>query len=766
MAENEQEKFSFESAPDKIGGETDKKDGAEFSFDEVPILGNKGKASSIVDLLGGASSPPKKKRPQSEQGADESGGTDSSGQSEQSAGSQEDLFATDSGEWLNAAPKKKKLNKKLIIIAASVFALAILTAITAFFLLRGKEEEVKNADGVVEKRRLTKEEKEKIRLEAEAKKFEEAVVASEKLITDGEYAKAETSINALIASHPEKSILYTLLARSQLRRKQSDLYVENYIKAISAGAMSAEPYSELCVFYLSAQKKTEALDMVEKGLKKFPEDQSLLRASASVYLAVDDKAKAVEVFGKIDKTELSQKEISDYADALRAIGENKKAREIYVYAGKKFIDSKAFEKALEVEPDPIEKSTIINTAITIFEKDSHKKNKMLMFLIRDLFKTGRKDMAMEKMKVLDIEFLSPADSLFYLEKTLETSSDIIIKDKIDSVIAANSKNFDMMKGIQKILFKNGKESLSAEIFSELWTKNPEVPEFEYFYARSIDPLEAAIGYYSSAVKKKPDFQDALVDLGALLIYHRRYSEAESVLLKARKINPDDPTINRNLFLSRFYVSRNTKALDEYKKFLQAKGARGIPETLIEYAQMLDNPLTSETLISEMEKSKSRQFWRIRHDVVYWKDPGRHFSEYYPLEARELNMIYLISNGKLKDVLMLSTPPEKFPDFWKVFIMWRSNLEGWEEMATKFYEKNKADSSYNMISLLMLGKYDPEEARKQVYRIKQELEPLFYLVVAEQYRKAGLSVKAKVCYSKALGEGPNIYRKAVQYFENN
>ncbi len=580
--------------------------------------------------------------------------------------------------------------------------------------------------------------------------------------------RAEFQLAELQAKNPEKSPVYTMLARSQFKRGDKDAAIQSYIKAVSAGSDSAEPFAQLCSIYMEQKKFPEASDFSEKGLKKFPEDQSLLRASARLAMALDDRKKAAELYGKTNKTELTQRELNDYASVLRAGGENRKAREIYIYSGKKFVDSSSFEKAMEVEPDPIEKNSIINTALGVFEKDEKKISSMMMILVKDLVKSGRKDMASEKLKMISPELLDQNDSLLFLRLTLESSSDIIIKDRVETVIAARKDNYHLLRSIQDLLVNGGKSTLSAEIFSGIWAKDHENPTFEYLYARSLDPMESAIEYYNSAISRNPSFGDALLDLGKCLIAHRRYRDAEAALERAVKLNPSSHEANMNLFLSRFYESRSLDAIKTYHRFLESAKASNIAQTLLKYAQQIADPSYSDSLVSELEAAGDKQarYWRIRHDLVYSKDPARHFSEYYPPEARELYIAFLMGRGKLKDVLLLPTPPDKFPEFWKVFIMWRGESDGWEGLVATLQEKNKSNGSLDVLSQLMLGKLDPEEARKQIYRVSQDWEPLFYLVLAERYRKMGQKIRSKVCYAKALGDSPGVYSKAIQIFENN
>jgi hypothetical protein len=51
-------------------------------------------------------------------------------------------------------------------------------------------------------------------------------------------------------------------------------------------------------------------------------------------------------------------------------------------------------------------------------------------------------------------------------------------------------------------------------------------------------------------------------------------------------------------------------------------------------------------------------------------------------------------------------------------------------------------------------------------VSPELDPIFFLVLAEQYRRDKNTLNAGVCYTKAAGEAPNIYKRAIQYLESH
>ncbi len=156
MPENEKDKFSFETAPDKIGGATGGGGGnSEFSFEDVPVLGKKEKTGTIMDFLGGGQNKeaPKKKRPTSADKTDEPPLDIKDDGTEAAAGKSDDIFTADTDEWLAAAPKKKKKLDRKIVIAVSAAGLLLVVAAAVVFILFGRQEPAAGPDGAAPPRR-------------------------------------------------------------------------------------------------------------------------------------------------------------------------------------------------------------------------------------------------------------------------------------------------------------------------------------------------------------------------------------------------------------------------------------------------------------------------------------------------------------------------------------------------------------------------------------------------------------------------------------
>ena len=135
------------------------------------------------------------------------------------------------------------------------------------------------------------------------------------------------------------------------------------------------------------------------------------------------------------------------------------------------------------------------------------------------------------------------------------------------------------------------------------------------------------------------------------------------------------------------------------------------------------------------------------------------------ELRQYSMLNKLAAGKEKEVLMMPTPKEEFPDFWKVFIARSRNFKNWEKNAKKLYEKNKTNPNptIKIITDIWLNKIKLKDAETMLDRIPFEDEALFYMILAEEYLRLGKRLKANIKYRRAKTCGQNIYSGVIDYY---
>jgi hypothetical protein len=113
---------------------------------------------------------------------------------------------------------------------------------------------------------------------------------------------------------------------------------------------------------------------------------------------------------------------------------------------------------------------------------------------------------------------------------------------------------------------------------------------------------------------------------------------------------------------------------------------------------------------------------------------------------------------------MTVPPDEFPDFWKLFILWKNDKSGWKDGMDELIARNKSakDATYKIIADVWNGKTSPDDARKLINKIHPDNEPLFFLMLAEKYKKDKNAIKAKLCY-KAASKSQNPLVCVIDYY---
>ena len=87
-------------------------------------------------------------------------------------------------------------------------------------------------------------------------------------------------------------------------------------------------------------------------------------------------------------------------------------------------------------------------------------------------------------------------------------------------------------------------------------------------------FEQALAAFQRAAELKPDFYDAKLNAGAMLIKLNRPKEALEVFTQARSIRADDPTLHHNLGVTLSMLGRLTEAEAEFNESIRLGGDAG------------------------------------------------------------------------------------------------------------------------------------------------------------------------------------------------
>jgi tetratricopeptide (TPR) repeat protein len=274
--------------------------------------------------------------------------------------------------------------------------------------------------------------------------------------------------------------------------------------------------------------------------------------------------------------------------------------------------------------------------------------------------------------------------------------------------------------------------------------------------------EDPVPLYKQVTALNPLFYEAFLELGYLYTMERSWPEAVHAYSECVKIKQDDKNARYLLALTKERAGKGEEAVAEYEKYLGTLSLQ--PEEtaakLIDIALKLEKPARAEKYLKELAKNpKYADEYKVqmmKFKLIYGKPVDSDFAGMHPKAGRKFHEYYLLSKGKNNEVLLMTVPPDEFPDFWKLFILWKNDKPGWQEGMEALIAKDKdlKDATFRIIADVWNGKKSPDDARKLLNRVHPDNESLFFLMLAEKYRRDKFPSRAKVCYQKAASERQN------------
>ncbi|MFZ2655931.1 MAG: hypothetical protein WAX69_13455 [Victivallales bacterium] len=747
--------FSFENTPNKIGG--DSKGGEDFSFTDIPVLGNIEKEKKSVFSFD---------RKKHEKQKEEHAGADSTKED-----LQPDMFQGQGQaqeNWDKIAIKKKfslklKLSPKILMIAAVAVGVVVIGGISAFVLLKPKEKA--QPDGQAS---ATKSGNKDPKAEAEAKRvaeLEKKLAAAAAALKESKFKEALKLYQTLLTESWKEKELVLVFGEAECYEnlKQDDDALKDYQKCIDLGwKENPQPYLRSARMLAKKEKNDEVVKFLEKAREGFPADIAVGTQLALAYMASGQPDKAAAEFKKLNKSDLSLENLKIYCSILLKKQEKEQAKELYAYASKKFKDLDCFMSAAQLSEKLQDKIDLLTQALGVLEEK--KKSIAIMYLTELLMQAGKKDEAAKQLDKVNLGELNPEKVSDFL-KLLVTSGNLVkFKTEYKKAIDLFPKDFLLHQTIFDALMENGQDNLALETYSEWWSQKSNDYIAGYFYAKSLGVMpDEAVPVYRKVTELNPAFFEAFYELAYFYTLKRDFQNAEEAYSQCVRLKPGDRNLHQLLAYARIMNGKGEEGLDEYEKLLAGQNLSTEEKAaeLIGLAFRLPTPARAGKYLNELkgipkfaEEYKSQS---LKLKLVYGKLEDEDFANTYPKSARKYHEYYLLSKGRFNEVLLMTVPPDEFPDFWKLFILWRNDKPGWQEGMDALLAKNKGrkDSLYGIIDSIWSGKLAPDDAKKHLEKIHPDNEALFYLILAEKFRKdKAPPVKAKVLYQKAATDRQN------------
>lgn len=357
------------------------------------------------------------------------------------------------------------------------------------------------------------------------------------------------------------------------------------------------------------------------------------------------------------------------------------------------------------------------------------------------------------------------EALGDLKAVLKTGDPKVIKKVFTQILEEYPRNASLQLKAQRLLFDKRLNELAEDIYGDWVKKKAHSHLANYLYAKTLKDQDEALAYYQKCIDKEPSFLPPYMKVTDYYRNKRDWEKVSDVCAKCLRHAADLRETRDLMTLAKFRLGRGEEALIDYEKYLRESNhsPSEIGARLVKFAQYLPDPTQARRHLNALSVDPAymgrHAYYSIRQKAIYGELSDNDFKGLYPQDAREYHILYLLGNKRNKEVLMMPTPPEDFPDFWKVYLDWLRDGEFWKAQANTIMRKHREDPHdvRRLIASMWLGKTSADKAREQLDKIAPEEVPLLYFMLGELYRKERNRMKAKVMFQKALKYQHSPYR---------
>lgn len=760
MADEEnKDNFSFDDDPGKL---TDKDD-VDFTFSDIPVLGvekEKKDAFSFDQLPEGEDASIAsfeamlKESPELEDDEEYDDATRTT-------------MEVERVKLDRKAKKKKKLIIKLAIAGAGVLVLCLIGGVVLFFVDQAKQKAVEEA------KKLSPAEKRALEIKKQREKIQKMVEDADAKYKSGATAEAAAKYGEVLKINPGNAGALTGAGKcAELQRKTKDAE-SFYKKAIEQKNADFRPFASLANIMIGRKEYPQVIELLEQAIEKFPDEKTVLIPLADTYYIQEDNVKALETYKKIPKSSLQKSSMKTFSKLMK-LESKKDAKKLFIYAADKFKDFDSYLEAASLAEDAKDKVKILSDAVAGLKEDPQALNNAKFVLTEALIEAEDTGKAAGTLKEIKIEDLKPeyCTGLLALAKKAGIED---LKAFCLGLLKARPDDFELQKTVQRQLLLSEGPGTVLELYSDWKIANSEKPIANYLYAKSLGYSNDAKKYYRKALELDPKFYQASMELGKIAMDEKNWKEAEKFFAYCAHKMKDDKDSRYLFALVRIKNGKGETAINEYSKFLDSKGLNPSQKAaeLVSLALLLPSPDLAEKYLNTLREDHAfKEDYKMnrakRYLLFKGSVPGNVFVGAKKGEFRQYCILNMLANGKEKEVLLMPTPKEEFPEFWKVFISRRKNFKNWQKLAELLYEKNKnsADPTIKIITGLWLEKIKLADAEKMFNRIPFDKEALFYFILAEEYQRQKKSTKANIRYRKAENCGRNVYAGVIEYYSKH
>ncbi len=770
MGNDKKNSFSFDDDPGALENNVD------FSFDDVPVLGKK-KGESFDTLFQEQGDEGRREPRSPEERAAASfeallTGDTPNDRMEEAFAEAERERETDDSDVVHVGSRRRAKRKTLILIGVGVALFSLFVLVLALFAPSESGPGASEAD-----------KKEKLRKQkAELAKAREKQRIDSMLKSAGELLAAEKPDEALsIFNQVLSKDSRNALAKAGEGRCLAAMGKSAEAKTILESAIDSKTKDPVAYVVLARilldENPTENADKAKavlmSALEKFPKNKNLASLVVGMAKKLGDDEVVAKALSGLNVSDLDLEGIKIFG-SIKAKSSRARARKIYLYGARRFKSFDLYMLAVDMSDTSNESIEILEDALKVLKgEDAANKGVLLLRLAQEAMAEGDEKKAIKALD--DISDISALDhdakaALLHMRMKLAKKEDV--KEVALAILRAAPKDTRLGVEVQRALEARLSREEVFETFSRWQAEHPGNPVAEFLYAKSLGPLDDAIDAYKKALVADPTFFEPNLELGKLYMTRKKWDVAERYLAKCVEMRKDDIGVRRLWAMCVARRGKGKQALEMMSAYLDKLGldSAGKAAQLIDIALVLPSPADADEVLADLKSDPKRMaLYREKNAERKLLFGGAEDSDFKGARTgafRRYHILYLLTKGCEKKVLMMPTPKEDFPEFWKTFLARKWKLKSWKNNAWLLVERAAKDPSRKiegLIAEMWLGKLSPEDAEKRLPVIPPEKLALFYFVLGDAYLAEGQSAKAYIRFRRALAAPRSVERGVVRYF---
>ena len=565
------------------------------------------------------------------------------------------------------------------------------------------------------------------------------------------------------------------LARSD--KEAAGKLFEEALSAAPVGVLEGayrEDYIRFAVHsasFLAAKKDWKGVADVLGPLEGvLPDTEKAAWASlALAYFKLSEFDKALKAFDHVRTSVLTEEQLRIYASLLERKGRRHDAFDAYLCLLRGFDRSDVFDKVERLAPDTD------SLVMVLMEAAARSKNKsnggsVVVRVAKALMGLGRESEALSLLRSLNPDKLDVKGALTFLRMLPKFKNDRILVLKCHDIVAKRCpENIKVQKELMEALIKQGEDGLCQTFFREEGLRRPNSAVANYMNALMRSSRKEKELFISKALRLNPSFYEALLDYGKILLDRGDWAGASKAFASCVSHRHSSVEPRRMLAIVKMKMTGEAKALTDYESFLRASGAskEQIIREMVLLSRYLPDPSEETEWLAKADGIDSlksfveveRLFFKLARGTLKDSDfDGKKLVG----EIRKIYMIYLFGEGRERELLLLPTKPEAFPEFWKVYAGKRMGLTSWRHNAELIIKRRPDNLLESTCAALWLGKIGVPEAEKALDDLPYEEKPLLCAMLADRLRDEGEWSSIGNMFAKALKyDNPNLYVKAIR-----